>query len=127
MSAAPVLDMPYCLVVDDEARLRQILMHVMRREGFRCVEAANGAEALELLREYPVTLVLSDLRMPKMDGMALLRAVRQRYADIAVVMVTAVPDVEQAVSCLANGAMDYLIKPFLLEEVRARVSQALDR
>src|SRR5438874_8855269 len=127
MSAAPVLDMPYCLVVDDEARLRQILMHVMRREGFRCVEAANGAEALEVLREYPVTLVLSDLRMPKMDGMALLRAVRQHYADIAVVMVTAVPDVEQAVSCLANGAMDYLIKPFLLEEVRARVSQALDR
>jgi putative two-component system response regulator len=127
MSAAPVLEMPYCLVVDDEARLRQILMHVMRREGFRCIEAANGAEALELLREYPVTLVLSDLRMPKMDGMALLRAVRQRYADIAVVMVTAVPDVEQAVSCLANGAMDYLIKPFLLEEVRARVSQALDR
>ena len=127
MSAAPVLNAPYCLVVDDEARLRQILMHVMRREGFRCVEAANGAEALERLRDYPVTLVLSDLRMPKMDGMALLRAVRQRYADIAVVMVTAVPDVEQAVSCLANGAMDYLIKPFLLEEVRARVSQALDR
>jgi len=127
MSAAPVLNAPYCLVVDDEARLRQILMHVMRMDGFRCLEAANGAEALELLREYPVTLVLSDLRMPKMDGMALLRAVRQRYADIAVVMVTAVPDVEQAVSCLANGAMDYLIKPFLLEEVRARVSQALDR
>ena len=127
MSAAPVLNAPYCLVVDDEARLRQILMHVMRRDGFRCLEAANGAEALEVLREYPVTLVLSDLRMPKMDGMALLRAVRQHYADIAVVMVTAVPDVEQAVSCLANGAMDYLIKPFLLEEVRARVSQALDR
>src|SRR5438105_697906 len=127
MSGGPGLEMPYCIVVDDEARLRQILMHVMRREGFRCVEAANGAEALELLREYPVTLVLSDLRMPKMDGMALLRAVRQRYADIAVVMVTAVPDVEQAVSCLANGAMDYLIKPFHLEEVRARVAQAMDR
>lgn len=127
MSAAPVLSAPYCLVVDDEARLRQILMHLMRMDGFRCLEAANGADALELLEAYPVTLVLSDLRMPKMDGLALLRKVRERYADIAVVMITAVPDVEQAVSCLANGAMDYLIKPFLLEEVRARVAQALDR
>ena len=127
MSAAAALNSPYCLVVDDEVRLRQVLMHVMRADGFRCLEAGNGAEALELLKQYPVTLLLSDLRMPRMDGLALLREVRQRYADIAVVMITAVPDVDAAVSCLANGAMDYLIKPFLLEEVRARVAQALDR
>jgi response regulator RpfG family c-di-GMP phosphodiesterase len=65
--------------------------------------------------------------MPKMDGMELLRQVRSRYPDTAVVMITAVADVEVAVSCLAMGAMDYLVKPFHLEEVRARVAQALEK
>jgi cyclic di-GMP phosphodiesterase len=117
----------YCLVVDDEARLRQILMHLMRTDGFRCLEASNGVEALEQLERQPVTLVLSDLRMPRMDGLELLRQVRARFPDAAVMMITAVADVEVAVSCLALGAMDYLIKPFHLDEVRARVAQALER
>jgi response regulator RpfG family c-di-GMP phosphodiesterase len=65
--------------------------------------------------------------MPRMDGMELLRAVRQQYPDTAMMMITAVADVEVAVNCLAQGAMDYLIKPFHLEEVRARVAQALER
>lgn len=118
---------PVCLVVDDEARLRQILMHVMRMDGFRCLEASNGLEALAHLQGQHVTLVLSDLRMPRMDGLELLRQVRSSYPDTAVMMITAVADVEVAVSCLALGAMDYLIKPFHLEEVRARVAQALER
>jgi cyclic di-GMP phosphodiesterase len=118
---------PYCLIVDDEARLRQILVHLMRGDGFQCIEAGNGAEALERLERYDVMLVLSDLRMPKMDGMDLLRQVRARYPDVAMVMITAVADVEVAVSCLAIGAMDYLTKPFHLEEVRARVAQALEK
>jgi response regulator RpfG family c-di-GMP phosphodiesterase len=74
-----------------------------------------------------VTLVMSDLRMPKMDGLELLRHTRARWPDVAVVMITAVADVEAAVSCLAIGAMDYLTKPFHLEEVRARVDQALEK
>ena len=74
-----------------------------------------------------MTLVLSDLRMPKLDGIALLREIRGRWPDTAVVMITAVADVEVAVSCLAIGAMDYLTKPFHLEEVRARVAQALEK
>ena len=118
---------PYCLIVDDEARLRQVLMHLMRADGFQCIEAGNGVEAIELLAQHDVTLVMSDLRMPKMDGMELLRQVRSRYPDTAVVMITAVADVEVAVSCLAMGAMDYLVKPFHLEEVRARVAQALEK
>ena len=126
-AAAAVLNLPYCLVVDDEERLRQVLTHVMRRDGFQCIEASNGIEALEQLRRYPVSLVLTDLRMPGMDGMELLRQVRARHSDVAVMMITAVPDVQAAVECLAIGAMDYLTKPFYLEEVRARVAQAMDR
>lgn len=116
-----------CLVVDDEPRLRQVLVHLMRNDGFRCFEAGNGAEAIEVLEKQPVTLVMSDLRMPKMDGVELLKTVRLRWPDTAMVMITAVADVEQAVNCLAIGAMDYLTKPFHLEEVRARVKQALEK
>jgi putative two-component system response regulator len=118
---------PYCLIVDDEPRLRQVLMHLMRGDGFSCLEAANGEEAVALLEQYPVNLVMSDLRMPRMDGLELLRQTRARWPDVAVVMITAVADVEVAVSCLAIGAMDYLTKPFHLEEVRARVAQSLEK
>jgi len=120
----PPLD---CLVVDDEPRLRQVLLHLMRNDGFRCFEASNGAEALEILEQHPVTLVMSDMRMPKVDGIELLLRIKERWPDTAVVMITAVADVEVAVHCLANGAMDYLTKPFHLEEVRARVEQALEK
>ncbi len=116
-----------CLIVDDEAPLRQVLMHLMRGDGFACAEAANGRDALEYLADHRVTLVISDLRMPHVDGIELLREIRGRYPDTAVVMITAVADVDVAVKCLAIGAMDYLTKPFHLEEVRARVSQALER
>jgi putative two-component system response regulator len=118
---------PYCLIVDDEPRLRQVMMHLMRGDGFQCIEATNGLEALEQLSTYPVTLVLSDLRMPKMDGFELLREIRSRYPDTAVVMITAVADVEVAVNCLGVGAADYVIKPYQLEDVRARVAQALEK
>src|SRR5688572_25381080 len=101
-------------------------MRLMEIDGFRCLEASNGVEALSILGSTPVPLVLSDLRMPQMDGIELLRQIRTRHPDVAVVMITAVADVEVAVSCLAIGAMDYLTKPFHLEEVRARVAQAME-
>jgi response regulator RpfG family c-di-GMP phosphodiesterase len=115
------------LVVDDEPRLRQVLVRLMERDGFACASAANGREALAALEADPVPLLLTDLTMPEMDGVALLRVVRERWPDTAVVMITGVAEVEVAVSCLAQGAMDYLSKPFHLDEVRARVRRALER
>jgi putative two-component system response regulator len=116
-----------CLVVDDEPRLRQVLVHLMTTEGFNCFEAANGVDALDILSREKIPLVMSDMRMPRMDGIELLHTVRKRWPDTAIVMITAVSDVDVAVSCLASGAMDYLTKPFHLEEVRARVAQALEK
>jgi len=116
-----------CLVVDDEPRLRQALVRLMRGDGFTCLEAGSGVEALALLEKEQVALVLSDMRMPKMDGQELLRNLRLRYPDVAVVMITAVAEVEVAVACLSLGAMDYITKPFVFEEVRARVAQALEK
>ena len=118
---------PHCVVADDEAHLRRALVRLMEGEGFICHEAANGRIALELIERIPATLLLSDLHMPELDGMGLLREVRERKPDLAVIMITAVADVATAVGALAVGAMDYLTKPFLLDEVRARVRQALEK
>ena len=117
----------HCVVADDEAHLRRVLVRLMQGEGFTCHEAPNGRAALELLERVPATLVISDLHMPELDGMGLLREIRERLPDTAVIMITAVADVATAVSALAVGAMDYLTKPFHLDEVRARVRQALEK
>lgn len=117
----------HCLVVDDEAPLRNVLARVMRADGFSCDEAENGREAMAALENRPAELVLSDLYMPEMDGIALLRHIRANHPDTAVMMVTAASDVRTAVDCLSEGALDYLTKPFQIEEVRARARQALDK
>ena len=117
----------FCVIADDEPRLRQVLVRLMTGDGFTCLEAADGVEALEQLARVPASLLLTDLRMPRMDGFELLRESRARYPDLAVILITAVADVELALSCLANGAMDYLTKPFHLEEVLARVGQAMEK
>src|SRR5262245_26539057 len=116
-----------CLIVDDEPRLRRVLMRLLEGEGFTCAEAGSGLEALQELAQRPAPLVISDLRMPEMDGVSLLREIVVRWPDTAVIVVTAVAEVESAVACLQMGALDYVAKPFHLEEVRARVSQALDK
>src|SRR3989441_7770951 len=116
-----------CLVVDDEPRLRRVLVRLLEGEGFICQEAGSGTEALELMRHEPVPLVISDLRMPQMDGVTLLREVISRWPDTAVIVVTAVAEVGSAVACLQLGALDYVAKPFHLHEVPARGMQALDK
>lgn len=118
---------PRCLVVDDEPRLRQVLVRLMRADGFVVDEASGGEEALRSMQAHPATLVISDIQMPGMDGFALLRELRARWPDSAVVMVSGNGDVQTAVGCLAVGALDYITKPFHLEEVRARLTQVLER
>lgn len=116
-----------CLIVDDEAPLRLLLRRLMEADGFACDEAESGDDALARLEHEPMPLVLSDYHMPRMDGAALLREIHTRWPDTAVVMITAVSDVNLAVRCLEAGALDYLTKPFRIEEVRGRVNQALEK
>lgn len=127
LATMPPFDGMRCLVVDDEPRLRRVLIRLLEGEGFRCREAGSGVEALAQLEREPVPLVVSDLRMPEMDGVTLLREIVTRWPDTAVIMVTAVAEVDSAVACLRMGALDYVAKPFHLDEVRARVTQALDK
>jgi len=116
-----------CLVVDDEPHLRSILERLLTAEGLVCRSAASGREALRELEREPVELVVSDIRMPEMDGIQLLAEVRRRWPDTGVVMITAVSDLSSAIWCLTQGALDYVAKPFQVDDVKARVRQALEK
>ena len=117
----------HCLVVDDEEKVRDVMARVLTGEGFDCRQAASGQEAVALLDAEPFDLAVLDIQMPGMDGTKLLAEIRLRWPETGVVMVTAVSDVRTAVACLTHGALDYVAKPFEIDEVRARVRQALEK
>jgi putative nucleotidyltransferase with HDIG domain len=115
-------------VVDDDAQIRRALSRAIEGQGLACLEASSGLEGLELLSQVgSIPLVITDVHMPGMDGLEFLRELRSRYPDTAVIMLTAVAEVRTAVLCLQMGAMDYIAKPVVIDEVRARVTQALER
>jgi cyclic di-GMP phosphodiesterase len=116
-----------CLVVDDEASVRDVVARVLAGEGLECTTASSGPEAVAILEAQPFDLAVLDIQMPGMDGTQLLAEIRLRWPETGVVMVTAVSDVRTAVACLTHGALDYLAKPFEIDEVRARVRQALEK
>ena len=116
-----------CLIVDDQERLRQALVRKLQWAGMRCREAGSGVEALRALEAERAEVLISDIQMPEMTGVELLTTVRERWPDIAAIMVTGVDDVATAVSCLQLGAFDYITKPFQLDEVQARVERALEK
>ena len=115
------------LIVDDEPIIREILTRKLRDSGYSPIHAENAFEALNTMRDHPCPLVLSDIMLPGMDGIALLKALRTTYPDTAVVMITAVSNVSIAIEALREGAYDYLIKPFNLEEVVLSVRNALEK
>jgi nitrogen regulation protein NR(I) len=113
------------LIVEDEANMRRVLSALLERDGFRTLEAPDGAAALELLARESVDAVLTDLRMPKMNGLELLEAVRRTHPEIPVVMLTAHGTVGSAVEALKQGAFDYLTKPFDPDEIRGVMEKAV--
>ncbi len=109
-------------------QVRHSLARVIQAHGLSTLEASSGAEALSILgSQGEIPLVISDIHMPEMDGVTFLREALQRYPDTAIVMLTGVAEVSTAVECLKLGALDYISKPVLVEEVRARVDKALEK
>ena len=122
------VDSARALLVDDDPQVRRALGKVLLAQGLTPLEASNGREALNLLEDQgEVPLIISDLYMPEMDGITFLREVHRRWPDAAFIMLTGVAEVNTAVECLQHGAYDYLSKPVLLDEVRARVDNALEK
>lgn len=114
--------------MDDDAQVRHALVRVIAAHGLATFEASSGGEALAVLeRQGELPLVISDINMPGMDGVTFLREALQRYPDMAIVMLTGVAEVTTAVECLKLGALDYISKPVLIDEVRARVDKALEK
>ncbi len=115
------------LIVDDEQSYRQLLTLIFQDDGHNIRTASNGREAVAVLQEEPANLIISDVKMPDMDGIELLRAVREFLPDTAVVLMTAFASVETAREAFKLGADDFIQKPFDVEELKLIVKKALEK
>ncbi len=113
------------LVVEDDRPLQDALVTTLEGAGFQVFSAADGGEALKVLNEHSVDLVVTDVQMQPVDGCELLRRVQQRQPSLPVLMMTAYGTIEQAVNAMREGAVDYLVKPFEADELERRVSRYL--
>ncbi len=116
---------PSILVVDDEVNIGRVLAAMLRREGFKVKAVLDGAEAMAELKLRPWSLVISDLKMPRVDGDQLLEHIQEHYPDTPVIIITAHGSIGSAVEALKKGAFDYITKPFEAEEIRAAVEKAV--
>jgi two-component system response regulator PilR (NtrC family) len=115
------------LIVDDEKSMRDLLSITLEKEGYDVSSATGGEAAIEMLHRDSVDVVITDLRMPKVDGLQVLRAAKEISPDTTVIMITAVASTESAVEAMKLGAYDYITKPFKLDEVNLIVRNALER
>lgn len=115
------------LIVDDEQSYRQLLSLVFEGDGHKIRTAMNGRQALELLQESPADVIISDVKMPDMDGIEMLRAVRETQPDLGVILMTAFASVETAREAFKLGADDFIQKPFDVEELKLIVRKTLEK
>lgn len=113
------------LIVDDEASLRQLLGKVMKREGYEVFTGRDGAEGMEIFQNNPVDLIISDIKMPNMDGIEFLHSVKKADPSVAFVLITAFATTETAIDALKSGAQDYVTKPFDIDEILSVVNKLM--
>ncbi len=116
---------PRLLVVDDEESIREFLEIMLKKEGYEVTCAEDGAKAKDMLAKKSFDMVISDLQMPNMTGIELLKHVKESYPDLVFMMITAFGSTESAVEAMKMGAYDYLTKPFKIDEVRLNIQNAL--
>jgi two-component system response regulator PilR (NtrC family) len=115
------------LIIDDEKSILDLLNVVFEKEGYLVKTSLSATRAVELIGNEDIDMIISDIKMPKMSGMELLRYVRKNRPDIPIVMITAYGTIKQAVEALKAGAMDYIVKPFDVEELKIIVAQGLEK
>ncbi len=113
------------LVVEDEIRSRK-LFEINFGDKYNVITAGNGREAIDILNSTPVNLVITDLRMPVMDGMELLRYIKAEFPFVPVIVITAYGSIENAVEAMKQGAFDYIVKPLRLEHIEIQIRKALE-
>jgi DNA-binding NtrC family response regulator len=114
------------LVVDDEQIIRESLCFVLRNEGFEVAEAANGLDALELHEKQPFDIIISDIEMPGMRGLDLLKRITSQWPETFVLIITAFGSIESAVVALRHGAYDYILKPIDFEDMLHRIRKLIE-
>jgi len=115
------------LVVDDEESMREFLRILLEKEGHQVTTAGDGAAALALATKQDMDLIISDIKMPRLDGVGLLAGLRQHGLEVPMIMVTAYASSDSAIQAMKHGAFDYITKPFKVDEVRLVIQQALAR
>src|SRR3972149_999757 len=113
------------LVVDDELNMQLVLSAMLKKEGFDVATASDGLQALKILKEEECAAVITDLKMPKLDGMGLLSETVKNYPVIPVIIITAYGTIATAVDALKKGAFDYITKPFDQEEFKNVIQKAV--
>lgn len=113
------------LAVDDEPNMRRLLEISLRQAGYRALSASHGREALEMIQQQQIDLVVSDLHMPGMNGLQLLETLRKEYEHLPFIMVTAQGEIKTAVEAMKLGASDYILRPFELETLEVAIDKAL--
>ena len=116
--------MAHVLIVDDEVNIRRVLAAMLKREGYEVTTAADGEQALGVLNKTPVHVVVTDLVMPRLGGMELLRRVSADFPDVPVIVITAHGSVDSAVAALKAGAFDYITKPFEQDDLKKVIAKA---
>jgi two-component system response regulator PilR (NtrC family) len=121
------LESPQLLFVDDEPALRRLMAERLAERGFDVVEADSGEKALELLHQFAFDIVITDLRMPGMDGTQVIEAARERYPGIVAIVITGFGTVKDAVEAIKRGASDFIAKPFQFDELIHVLQKALEQ
>ncbi|MAE69080.1 MAG: hypothetical protein CME06_01280 [Gemmatimonadetes bacterium] len=115
------------LIVDDEDELREMLAETVRSLGHEVHTASDGDVGLRVYKQQQIDLVITDLKMPRMNGLTLLREVKLVRPDAVVLMITAYPTIDSAVQAIKLGAYDYITKPFKLEQIEIVVRRAVEK
>ena len=118
---------PHLLFVDDETALRTLMAERLRERGFEVVEAEDGETALDLLDQFAFDIIVTDLRLPGIDGARVIEAAVERYPGIVAIVITGYGTVKDAVAAIKCGAADFIAKPFQFDELMHQLQKALEQ
>lgn len=115
------------MVVDDEENIREVLSNYLESLGYEVLTATDGQNALDKFEAGAFDLIVSDLLMPAIDGLELLKQIREKDKDVIFLMITGYPSIETAVEAIKKGAYDYITKPFHMEDVKLRIERSFEK